>query len=756
MVYKRKKNSLPSPDSKTFLQKVKEILETREGVRSSRLMAFVTRGELHSMKLGGITEQDTNDAGVAVVDDGYSPEPPTNLSVETNFLGNELSWDASTSKDVWYYEVWVNTAQDRSGAEFLATVSHPKTHYYHSVKAADVNTNHYYWVRAIDWSGYYSEWEPNDDQGGYLASGNASLSEVTKEMIDSLKLSDKSVNHIAGQLSGGDYYLGGITQDGTTNQNFIIMADTFRVLQPDSGYDTPKQPFIIGSVDGTSTVGIDGQLVVDGSIYAESVAADNIKAKHLDGAEVFVNTIQSSNYSAGSTGWQIDHSTDAAEFNDIAIVITSGTGALNLDDGPAESGATDGATSGTNLKDSGGSTLGDSDVVTNQGTANDTDNVSGTSASTVEDGASRANSGLNSSGELFNVAAPTTNVGTPGSSGLYLGADALGYFDGGSWTAYIDDSGHFYFTGDSNNFVQWDGSNLTWSGSNASLNSSGNLVVSTIEITSLEDGADVTADHPDSVVFTGSTAPSHKAGKVWFDTSVNEFKRSDGSSWTIVSDITSNHSQDLNWITDSGSLTISSGSITISASETFTISADEGMVIATGGGIKFKGHDSSSALLKFVGATDPDYIYKFGANDSCTLCCMWSEDSIGGGSSTTDLYFGYSVADTFSNTENLPFYRVRINASYSIDFDGVAIAHDDLKPYSNAAYDNGTNSNAWNYIWGNILGLLTQSSEPSDPPYSSGVQWIDDGTVDSEGALLYKYTDGSGTTTTYRTDFTTL
>ena len=51
-----------------------------------------------------------------------------------------------------------------------------------------------------------------------------------------------------------------------------------------------------------------------------------------------------------------------------------------------------------------------------------------------------------------------------------------------------------------------------------------------------ESGADQTANHPDSVIFYGSSAPSHKAGRLWCDTGSTppRIYRSDGSSWNQV------------------------------------------------------------------------------------------------------------------------------------------------------------------------------------------------------------------------------
>jgi len=72
-----------------------------------------------------------------------------------------------------------------------------------------------------------------------------------------------------------------------------------------------------------------------------------------------------------------------------------------------------------------------------------------------KEGASRAYSGLDSSGRLITAVLPSTPVSTPGTSGLYLGSDYLGYFDGSTWKTYMDNTGKLYLDG-TNGYLHWD------------------------------------------------------------------------------------------------------------------------------------------------------------------------------------------------------------------------------------------------------------------------------------------------------------
>lgn len=100
-----------------------------------------------------------------------------------------------------------------------------------------------------------------------------------------------------------------------------------------------------------------------------------------------------------------------------------------------EENATEGATAGTNLKDSGSTVLDDADVITIQGTADDTANINGNTTSDV----------INSNGQLASatVVPGVRSIG-PGSS---RAANPLSATDAGS-DATIDVAAHTQFIGD--------------------------------------------------------------------------------------------------------------------------------------------------------------------------------------------------------------------------------------------------------------------------------------------------------------------
>jgi len=91
---------------------------------------------------------------------------------------------------------------------------------------------------------------------------------------------------------------------GDDKSSFTIQADKFQIVRPDST-GALKTPFIVGEIDGYSIVGIDGDVIIDGSIKTKSIDTDDLFSQTIT---LKTNGyIKSNNYSSGTTGWQIDY-----------------------------------------------------------------------------------------------------------------------------------------------------------------------------------------------------------------------------------------------------------------------------------------------------------------------------------------------------------------------------------------------------------------------------------------------------------------
>lgn len=95
----------------------------------------------------------------------------------------------------------------------------------------------------------------------------------------------------AGAINGVPVIAGiGLGVDSKTGSNFIVMADRFGIVSPTytttGGVQQMKFPFVVGTVGGVSTVGITGQLLVDGSITADKLKVNSLSALTANMGEV--------------------------------------------------------------------------------------------------------------------------------------------------------------------------------------------------------------------------------------------------------------------------------------------------------------------------------------------------------------------------------------------------------------------------------------------------------------------------------------
>jgi hypothetical protein len=86
--------------------------------------------------------------------------------------------------------------------------------------------------------------------------------------------------------AGGDPYVSGFglmadVINGSASSAFGVRADKFFINNPGNPTDQ-KFPFVVDVVDGASTVGIRGELIVDGSIRGTKIFTKTLGADHID------------------------------------------------------------------------------------------------------------------------------------------------------------------------------------------------------------------------------------------------------------------------------------------------------------------------------------------------------------------------------------------------------------------------------------------------------------------------------------------
>lgn len=276
-----------------FLTAVKEVIEVREGIRGEVEDQFVSYGELLDpstiSKLGitGATDTSSDDPVTpGGTDPRFTntdpPSAPSNLSVEATAWVHRLTWTNPADDHVAGIEVYHANVDDWSGsAERIAIVTVPGNSYEHNYDS--VTKNHYYWIRAVSYAGNFSDVVPDPDTlGGDLIPARESTDQAIDAAISTLQGADATLYDSEYVYAAGD-------RARWTDEYSI--ARTFERRDYDIGNSDVdpsnamywKQISILaeGDVDGEPTIGLDGNLVVDDTILARHIRANQIDGGHI-------------------------------------------------------------------------------------------------------------------------------------------------------------------------------------------------------------------------------------------------------------------------------------------------------------------------------------------------------------------------------------------------------------------------------------------------------------------------------------------
>ncbi|WP_093242419.1 DUF1983 domain-containing protein [Variovorax sp. EL159] len=102
------------------------------------------------------------------------------------------------------------------------------------------------------------------------------------------------------KVVAGNKVAGVLLNNDGQESNFTVLVDRFAIAQQAAGGVT-KYPFAVGSVAGAPTVGIDGTLVVDGTILARAINVDRLSA--ITARLGYVNAGQIDISGDGVGGW---------------------------------------------------------------------------------------------------------------------------------------------------------------------------------------------------------------------------------------------------------------------------------------------------------------------------------------------------------------------------------------------------------------------------------------------------------------------
>lgn len=282
-----------SPALRDFLTKVKEILEVYKGDRGSEDSSVVTWGDLldpNTLAQMGIV--DSPDTVVTPFTDTSDIDPPTGMSITTGTWANTISWTNPDESNLSHIEVWVSHDGDITNGWLEAVVT-PATgvrqsQYRHFIEY--VTEDNYYWIRAVSWAGKKSLYCPSLASGiEFFVPKRKSLGQVIDGVFEALKGDyDDAVLYDAEVAYDTDDIVRWENTDGIIRQYKKTITSGSGVDPSNTDYWERVGILVTGEIDTVPTVGIDGNLVVDGSILARSIQTDQLQVGSGAGSNILM------------------------------------------------------------------------------------------------------------------------------------------------------------------------------------------------------------------------------------------------------------------------------------------------------------------------------------------------------------------------------------------------------------------------------------------------------------------------------------
>lgn len=290
----RSTQGVKDPATKSVLDSVKKIVETGMGLNGDD-EAWTSKNSLKGPS--GILADIVSNGGriVPPISLDFTPPPrPAELSSVSTFSTIILSWKAPGYRNHSYTEIHRSTEDDLSRAVMIARM--PGGSMY--ADAVDNNTQYYYWIRFVSTANVTGPFNADTGLAAQTETDPARVLESLTERIDESHLVEVLANGIDalrteqvikvdahGRVAGIGVAVTEEGESGPAEGQVVIYADRFAVVRPD-GEGGVVTPFVIGRVNGQNIVGINGRLVVDGSIHGRSIVAESIAADRLSVQEL--------------------------------------------------------------------------------------------------------------------------------------------------------------------------------------------------------------------------------------------------------------------------------------------------------------------------------------------------------------------------------------------------------------------------------------------------------------------------------------
>lgn len=437
---------------------------------SSVIIGPLETGTQYNIRVRGVTVSNVEGSWVSATPythggDTTAPSAVSGLSATGGPKNVTLDWtapttntDASTLYDLKGYNIYRNTSNSQPANPIAFSGSDKYVD-----GGLGVNTGYYYWVTAVDFTG---------NESSSVASGLVTTDSVGSGVDTDTRIYSGRLYWQTLQASAPS----GVDVPSASNFTFNVSSQVFTTLQ--TGW-SHSQTVVANSSLSVKEWSVPYTVVVDADDNVDSISFGSIA-----GAFQITDTIESDNYSAGSSGWKIGYD-GTAEF-DAAVI----RGTLQVGQVPTLT----------------SSKISDLGALATQNTVNASTQVSGLATVAT----SGSYNSLTDQPSLFD-----------GQYSSLSGTPTL--FDGNysslSGTPSIPSS-----TSDLTNDSDFQtGSQVSTTVSNATSGlATESYVVSSIGT-------------KNKIHYTSSTPTATAAGDLWYNTSTTVFKRWNGSSWVDVS-----------------------------------------------------------------------------------------------------------------------------------------------------------------------------------------------------------------------------
>lgn len=317
------------------LKPIKATIDLREGRTTSRPDRFISARDLEAIGIKLDTEYDRQPWTLPtseVRSDDKPPAAPTNVLVAAvGMSSHRVSWVNPPDEDLYYIDIYRGTTSTFADADKAHVVTVAKYEIgqpmFRDLAGHELDDEYFYWLVAVDWAGNESD---AAFVGSVEAAANPSIDDILATLTGDIKLTHlneelstpiSAIPGIQSSLSSvittvsthtsqiasaqstlsthtnelgeleAEYFVkldvngavsgfGIVNAAGTTYT--IFRTDKFVVVNPASTIN--QAPFVVGTVAGVgSTVGINGALVVDGTVSAYGIATNAITATKING-----------------------------------------------------------------------------------------------------------------------------------------------------------------------------------------------------------------------------------------------------------------------------------------------------------------------------------------------------------------------------------------------------------------------------------------------------------------------------------------